>query len=355
MTIHIPAYPHLDTIKENSWCAYTQKIRRLADMLVEQGHGVVLYGGPDSDSKAKHITIVTEEDRKGWFGDTDWKETVFSQFSPEDPWWKTMNERFVEEAFSQMSSGDFIAITAGWPQMPITTAFQSVGESHVLCFESGIGYEGVFANYRVYESYAWMHWLFGKNGIADGRNYDAVIPNAYDPDEFSLQEFKEDFVLFVGRHIPRKGLSTVAEVAKHVRVISAGQNGPIEGVEYVGVLNPEERNKLMGMARCLIAPTGYIEPFGGVAVEAQFCGTPVITTDFGAFPETVIDGVTGFRCHTLGEFLNGVKKAEELDPKLIRGAAVSRYSTDSVGPMYSDYLRRLDTLRGAGWYTIDAE
>jgi glycosyltransferase involved in cell wall biosynthesis len=49
-------------------------------------------------------------------------------------------------------------------------------------------------------------------------------------------------------------------------------------------------------------PRCYIEPFGGSGVEVLLCGTPLIAVDYGAFTETIIDGVNGFRCHTLHLF-----------------------------------------------------
>src|SRR5690606_20768103 len=72
-------------------------------------------------------------------------------------------------------------------------------------------------------------------------------------------------------------------------------------IEHVGFADPARRAELMGGARAVFVPTPYVEPFGGVSVEAMMCGTPVIATDFGAFAENVVDGVTGYRFRTLGE------------------------------------------------------
>ena len=46
-------------------------------------------------------------------------------------------------------------------------------------------------------------------------------------------------------------------------------------------------------ARALINPIDWEEPFGLVVIEAMACGTPVIATRRGAFPEIVDHGRTG--------------------------------------------------------------
>jgi glycosyltransferase involved in cell wall biosynthesis len=122
----------------------------------------------------------------------------------------------------------------------------------------------------------------------------------------------------------------------------------------VGAVNAEERASLMGGAAVTLAPTVYVEPFGGVAVESMMCGTPVVTTDFGAFTETVVEGVSGFRFQTLQEAVDATEKAMGLDRVEVHTYAAGRYSLDAVAPMYERWFDNLDGLWGEGWTKLRA-
>ena len=45
----------------------------------------------------------------------------------------------------------------------------------------------------------------------------------------------------------------------------------------------------------------------------MICGTPLISVDYGAFTETIVEGVTGFRCNTLGDWVAGIEASKNLD------------------------------------------
>ena len=66
-------------------------------------------------------------------------------------------------------------------------------------------------------------------------------------------------------------------------------------VELHENVSHETKVDLLGRARAMVFPIRWPEPFGLVMVEAMACGTPVVTTNWGAAPELVADGVTGFR------------------------------------------------------------
>ena len=359
MRFHLLGLAHLPTRKEIEPCAYSQKIRRLADMLRRHGHDVFFYGVETSEVNAtEFVQVVSMAKLEQVYGKYDWTKDFFKH-DPNDAAHQEFNKNAIDEIKKRKKPRDILLCPMGNYQKPIADA---AGVEQVV--ESGIGYEGIFCKYRVFESYAWMHYLYGRINQQDGSFYDAVIPNAYHPDEFPLQEAKGDYYLYIGRLIDRKGVRIALDTARKtgIRLVMAGQGNPDHfltpedkksgKIEYVGTVTGQTKRDLMGKAKALFVPTQYIGPFEGVAVESQLGGSPVITTDWGCFAETCENGVSGYRCRTLGEFVQAVREVEQLDPKTIHDRAVRLYSTDVVAGMYHRYFHRLQDLYLDGWYQV---
>lgn len=348
MIFHVVSLPHTQTTKDFVNCAYTEKVRRFCNMMMSLGHTVYLYAGEKNEADCTElITCISEEDRLRSLNGKHYTEGSFDSSLEH---WVKFNAKVTVEMSKRISQKDFICIISGVAGKSVADFFPSN-----ITVEFGIGYSGTFAKYRVFESYAWMHSMYGKRtdpASVDGNYFDTVIPGYLDPEMFPLQEEKEDYYLYIGRLIDRKGWRVAQEVCEEMgkRLIIAGP-GEFSGYgEYVGPVGPEERARLMGGAIATFAPTQYIEPFGNVVIEAQACGTPTITTDWGAFTETNINGVTGYRCRSFDEFCKAVEDVKTLHPKTIHNRAKRLYSVDTIKYEYEKYFKRLETLWDKGWY-----
>jgi len=146
---------------------------------------------------------------------------------------------------------------------------------------------------------------------AVGVPIDAVVHHGVSLDDFPIGTGGGGYAVFLGRMHPGKAPHVAARIARAAGVplrIAAKMREPAErayfdaqvrpllggDVSYVGEVNRREKLELLGAATCLVNPIAWPEPFGMVMIEALACGTPVITTPFGAAPEIVEDGVVGF-------------------------------------------------------------
>ena len=252
-------------------------------------------------------------------------------------------------------SGDLIMCFHGWENQGATVFNQDL-----LVVEPSIGYDikAIFAPYRVFTSYAQMHMYYGhKDMLLTPSWFDAVIPNAFSPDEFTYDENKEDFLLIFGRVIENKGVNIAIQLADatDTKVVIAGP-GRLEdlgykvaprNVEYVGVCNAEQRRVLMSKAKAILGPTYYVEPFGNMVVEGYFSGTPAITTDWGGFVDTVIPGITGFRCKEFKEFIEAVDKIKYIKPLDCLNFAMNNFSETVVHKKFDQYF---DKLKESNFY-----
>ena len=323
-------------------------------MMTDLGHEVILYASEENEARVSElVTVITKDKQRELFGNSDHTKDFFNlKWDMYEPGWVEMNSNAIKAIADRIQPTDFICIIGGTCQKVISDAFPN----H-MSVEYGIGYLGTYSKYRVFESYAHMHYAHGQDHDDNGSFYDTVIPNYYDNEEFPFAEEKDDYFLFIGRLIDRKGWRIAQEVCEKLgkRLILAGQ-GQMSGYgEHIGVVGVEKRGELMSKAKAVFVPTTYIEPFGGVHAEALLCGTPVITTNFGVFTETVTNGVNGYRCDVFRDFLAATQAVEGFSNdqlKKIRKAAQERFSTQIVALEYEKYFDRLYDLWDRGWYAV---
>lgn len=146
-------------------------------------------------------------------------------------------------------------------------------------------------------------------------NYIRTIYHGVDTSLFAYKDNTDDYIIWVGRGVPEKGLDEVITVINHVQ--RKAKIYPILKTKHIEWLKTEvlkERNLISKnieintnfdvnrydlplsyqSSKLFLNPIKWEEPFGLVMIEAMACGTPVVAYARGSVPEIIKDGVTGF-------------------------------------------------------------
>jgi len=355
-------------------------------MLLSLGHEVYFYGSEGSQVECtEFIKTHTLSDIRKDYGDGDnrfeigydWTGTDFRHDfnTKRKPSTLKFYETCIREINKRKKDDDFLLLTQGSYHLPIKR-----GVNLYLSCEPGIGYRGSLAeNFRAFESSYIQNFTYGSEHpreCINGAYYDRVIPNYFDLRDVEFSKKHEDYYFFIGRMIKRKGIMTAYLACKELgkKLVIAGQGAhvtekgtllpntdpdfelPKGNWEYVGFADVEKRKELMKGAIATFTPTEYLECFAGTHVESRLHGTPVLTTNFAVFPGTVENGLDGYRCDTLDDFVWSAKECEKLDRKLVRKRA-ERYLMDNVRWDFEKWFQDLHQLylstKGEkGWHHI---
>lgn len=360
-TYHVLGVPHTVSSTKFNACAYTQKVVKFGKMMKALGHKVIHYGHEDSDLECdEHVSVLTNEDFEKSYGTHDWKSKFF-KFDTNDHAYQTFYANAIREVGKRKGKNEFILPFWGSGVRPVCDAHPDL-----ICVEPGIGYAGGFwARWKVFESYAIYHAYCGMNRVGHCNQdwYEVVIPNYFDKNDFLFNDKKEDYFLYLGRVYDGKGVNVAIQAteAAGVKLVVAGQKE--EGyslpphVEYIGYADMEKRKELMANAAASFLPSMYVEPFGGVQIENLLSGTPTITTDWGAFAENNLHGITGYRCRSMGDFVEAIQRIQnkEILPQNCRTWG-ENFTLEKIGPRYEKFFNDvLNVYTNKGWYQPNEE
>ena len=169
-------------------------------------------------------------------------------------------------------------------------------------------------------------------------------------------------ILFVGRHIERKGICYLIEAAKHlprdkfeIRIVGVGDlteqlkaqaeamqsvilsesEGSSQGnqpanIIFTGKLSPEDLANEYKTANVFVLPAivdhkGDTEGLGVVLIEAMELGLPIVASNVGGIPDVVVDGKSGILVPekdpvALAEAFKRLEADPALIQKLLAGA-----------------------------------
>ncbi len=187
-----------------------------------------------------------------------------------------------------------------------------------------------------------------------GLDYVATTYNGIDPSKFTYCERPGAYLVFLGRFHPEKGTHLAIEIAKRagvrLKIAAIPQDREyfrkevephIDGdrVQFLGAVEREARNELLGGALGLIHMTTRPERFGLTMIEAMACGTPVLGARLGSVPEIVVDGETGFLCDSVEEAVARVPALAQLDRRKSRERVEDVFSLEKMIDRYVEVYR----------------
>jgi glycosyltransferase involved in cell wall biosynthesis len=189
-------------------------------------------------------------------------------------------------------------------------------------------------------------------------NWVATVHHGIPRNLLRFNERRGDYLAFIGRISPEKGIDVAIDVALRsgvplkiaakvdavdreyfAEVIEPRIEPPM--IEYIGEIDDVQKSDFLGGALALLFTIDWPEPFGLAMIEALACGTPVIARPCGAVPEVIKAGVTGFIAREVDELVAAVGKIDSIPRARCRREFEERFTSEVMVAKYERVYYRL--------------
>jgi glycosyltransferase involved in cell wall biosynthesis len=213
---------------------------------------------------------------------------------------------------------------------------------------------------RIYHDHKDTYYVSISDSDRDaGLPYLATVYNGIDLSNLTFSDKPGDKLVHYGRIHNDKGTHLAIDVAKR-----SGKDLIIAGIiqeqayfdnlikphinnssiQYIGPVNPVQRDALLKEASAVIHLNLIPERFGLVMAESNAAGVPVIAMDLGSCREVIADKKTGYLVNNVEEAVEAVGKIDQIDRKKCRQHVEENFTVDCMAAgyekVYEEIFRR---------------
>jgi glycosyltransferase involved in cell wall biosynthesis len=294
--------------------------RTAARLVPVRDRAIRLDPAPLKSDLASHLTMLSEVRRR----QDDFDVIHFHVDMIHFPMFEPIAQRTLTTLHGRLDIKDLPEVYRRWPRFPLV----SISDSQRAALP--------FAN--------WVGTVY--HGMPEQLYRFTAKPKGY--------------LAFLGRISPEKGPERAIAIAKRLGMplkiaakVDAADAAYFDEairplldhplIEFIGEIGDGQKSAFLGGAEALLFPIQWPEPFGLVMIEAMACGTPVVGYRYGAAPEVVDDGVTGYLVNSEDEAVLAVPRAQALDRREIRRRFDRRFSATTMARGYLDLYARDQT------------
>ncbi len=331
--------PLYDSVPPKLYGGTELVVSYLTEELVRQGHDVTLFASGDSTTQAKLIPICPESLRL----DTKCIDQL------------AHHVLMLEYVFSERHNFDIVHFHIDYLHFPLSRRDQLV---NITTLHGRLDIPDLGPLYQVFRDMPVVSISDSQRDPLPWANWQGTVHHGLPEDQLSMREGKGEYLAFLGRISPEKGLEEAIRIAKLVgmplriaaKIDRADQeyfethiksllNHPL--IQFVGEIGYPEKNEFLGDAAALLFPINWPEPFGLVMIEAMACGTPVIAFPRGSVPEIIDPGITGFLVNDVEEAATAVKSISAINRTACRQQFERRFTARRMSEDYLALYQRL--------------
>jgi glycosyltransferase involved in cell wall biosynthesis len=339
--------PPVERVPPRRYGGTERVIAVLTEELVRRGHQVTLFASADSLTSARLVPIVDIP---------IWRHPQYN-----DAWPFLMMA--IDLVYGRAEEFDVIHNHVGFPVFPRARVCST---PTVTTLHGRLDIPELTPLFAHFNDLPLVSISDAQRAPLPHANWLATVHHGIDLQPFTFQPRPGEYLAFLGRIAPEKGLDTAIEVARRagMRLKIAARmplNIPdpeaqrdwryyreviepllkLPGIEYIGEVGDDAKSEFLGGAAALLFPIRWPEPFGLVMVEALACGTPVVALRAGSVPEVVEHGVTGFVVDDEAAMVRVLDRLGDIDRRACRRAAETRFSAAAMADRYERVYQRV--------------